>query len=109
MAYSLSYGLAYADFLNMTLFEVEAFRCRVSEVREVNNYSLAVKVGQLFSKEGLKPPTFNQKSSNYAKYSTDIKPVDARTLSDNEKQRYIDQIMNYQAIQSQKNEEVLRG
>ena len=89
MATALSYGLSYSDFLKMTLIEVMAFTEKVQEVRELNNYDLAVKIGQLFSEDGLEPPAF-------IKNRPSQKVRDASELSEQERQYWIDKIVGFQ-------------
>lgn len=103
MGLCLSYGLAYNDFLCMTMDEVEAFTGRVIEIRELNNYDLAVKVGQLFSEDGLKPPRFIESQIREEKVR------DSSELSEEERQYYINQIMKHRRQQSEKIQEVVRG
>lgn len=103
MGLCLSYGLAYTDFLNMTMDEVEAFTGKVIEVRELNNYDLAVKVGQLFSEDGLKPPQFTEKQRREEKIR------DASELTEEERQYYIEKIIGYRKKQADKMQEVIRG
>ena len=96
MALCLSYGLSYGDFLSMTMNEVLAYSEKVQQVKELQNYDLAIKIGQLFSEDGLQPPRF---VSN----STDIQPIkDASELSEEEKEYWVNKIVDFQMRQVEK-------
>lgn len=91
MATALAYGLSYIDFLEMTLNEVLAYSKKVKEIRELNNFDLAVKIGQLFSEEGLKPPVFLENKGLQRQ-----KVRDASELSEEERQYWINKIIGFQ-------------
>lgn len=99
MALSLSFGLSYTDFLSMTMNEVLAFSEKVQQVRELQNYDLAVKIGQLFSEDGLQPPNYITKSTN----TTPIR--DASELSDEERAYWVNKIVDFQIRQVDKYKE----
>lgn len=90
MATALSYGLSYSDFLKMTLIEVMAYTEKVQQVRELQNFDLAVKIGQLFSEDGLQPPDFISKQRPTQKVR------DASELSEAERQYWINKIVGFQ-------------
>lgn len=91
MALSLSYGLSYLDFLSMSLNEVIAYTEKVQQIKELQNYDLAVKIGKLFSEEGLNPPDFTQK---YKEKQEKVK--DASELSEEERQYWVNKIVGFQ-------------
>lgn len=96
MALCLSYGLSYGDFLSMTMNEVIAYSEKVQQVRELQNYDLAIKIGQLFSEDGLQPPRFISNST----YTQPIK--DASELSEEEKEYWVNKIVDFQMRQVEK-------
>lgn len=100
MALCLSYGLSYSDFLSMTMDEVLVYTEKVQQIQEIQRYDLAVKIGQLFSEDGLKPPSFIEKSYENM-------PVrDASELSEEERAYWINKIAHFQKRQAEKLEEL---
>jgi len=98
---AIAHGLSYADFLAMSMAEVHAVVERVAQVEELKNYDLAVKVGQLFSKDGLQAPSFISEQGKI----TEV--VDASQVSEQERQAYISRIMSKKAQADEKNVEIL--
>lgn len=100
MALCLSYGLSYTDFLSMTMDEVIVYTEKVSQIQEIQRYDLAVKIGQLFSEDGLKPPTFTET------YKKTQKVRDASELSEEERDYWVNKIIDFQIKQVEKIEEL---
>lgn len=96
----MSYGLSYRDFLSMTMNEVIAYTEKVQQVKEIERYDLAVKIGQLFSEDGLKPPTFTET------YKKTQKVRDASELSQEERDYWVNKIIDFQIKQVEKIEEL---
>lgn len=84
----------------MTMDEVLAYSEKVQQIQEIQRYDLAVKIGQLFSEDGLKPPTFTEKSKQNQRVR------DASELSQEEKDYWVNKIIDFQFKQVEKIEEL---
>ena len=80
--------------------EVIAYTEKVQQVKEIERYDLAVKIGQLFSEDGLKPPTFTET------YKQTQKVRDASELSQEERDYWVNKIIDFQIKQVEKIEEL---
>jgi len=80
--------------------EVIAYTEKVQQVKEIERYDLAVKIGQLFSEDGLKPPTFTET------YKKTQKVRDASELSQEERDYWVNKIIDFKIKQVEKIEEL---
>lgn len=80
--------------------EVLAYSEKVQQIKELQNYDLALKIGQLFSEDGLQPPNFITKTAQ----STPVR--DASELSEEERKYWVDKIVSFQMRQVEKYNEM---